>query len=348
MPTPELSVIIPAYNRGAVLAQTLDNLEAASPPVTWEVLVVDDGSTENLAALTEEAASRLPLRWSRQENSGSIRARLHGLAEANGEYVLFLDSDDRVHPDKLARQLNELRHTDSDLCYTDGGVWDLEQNSSDSQKDWTLPAPASFRDSASLILQVQPPPHTFMYRRSYLLSALQDTVVPEHRYFHPVGDTWLYYNLCLHPARFCKVSGALTLIGHHEGSRLSDHWESLAFPSLLLMRIFMQNCPAEAQEVKKRVGEIAFHTWRGLPHDAPAPLLRDTESLWRSVHPTDNLGGRYFTFAVRLLGLKTAGLLFRLWQAPSYQRAGTLSPEQSINMTTEYARVAGELLPCPQ
>ena len=100
---PLVSVVIPTYNRPeateraarSVLAQTHRALE---------LLVIDDGSTDDTAARVERIGDPR-LRVVRQENGGVARARNRGLAEARGAYVAFLDSDDEWRPDKLARQV---------------------------------------------------------------------------------------------------------------------------------------------------------------------------------------------------------------------------------------------------
>ena len=101
MSAPSISVVIPTYNGGerprrclkAVFAQTV-------PPA--EVIVVDDGSTEPLAWLAEEAARRPSLQVLRQENAGPAAARNRGWRAASGEVVAFTDDDCLPTPSWLA------------------------------------------------------------------------------------------------------------------------------------------------------------------------------------------------------------------------------------------------------
>lgn len=86
----KLSIIIPAYNAEAYLPQCLDSI-LAQEHQGCEVIVVDDGSTDGTAALLE----RYPdVKVVHQENRGMSTARNRGLDEAQGEYILFVDSDD--------------------------------------------------------------------------------------------------------------------------------------------------------------------------------------------------------------------------------------------------------------
>jgi GT2 family glycosyltransferase len=97
-----ISVVIPTYNRAHLLGHALKSvMEQTHAPL--EVIVVDDGSVDG----TEQVAASTPgpIRFIRQENSGAGAARNRGMREARGEFVAFLDSDDKWVPSKLATQL---------------------------------------------------------------------------------------------------------------------------------------------------------------------------------------------------------------------------------------------------
>nr|MBN1230023.1 glycosyltransferase [Anaerolineae bacterium] len=99
---PLVSVIIPVYNQAHYLQRALDSVLAQIyRPV--EIIVVDDGSTDNPRAICEQYGDRV--RFIRQENQGVCTARNAGLQAATGELVQFLDSDDFVIPDKLNAQV---------------------------------------------------------------------------------------------------------------------------------------------------------------------------------------------------------------------------------------------------
>src|SRR5574340_444159 len=98
-----VSVIIPTYNRAALVPEAVASVLGQ----TWrefEVLVVDDGSTDGtLAALAPYAGQ---IRFLRRESRGGVSAaRNTGIAAARGEWLAFLDSDDLWRPEKLARQM---------------------------------------------------------------------------------------------------------------------------------------------------------------------------------------------------------------------------------------------------
>jgi glycosyltransferase involved in cell wall biosynthesis len=95
----KISVVIPAYNSAAYLAEAIASVRAQTRAVD-EIIVVDDGSADDTAAVAETLGVRLL----RQPNTGPSAARNLALREARGEWIAFLDADDQWTPDKLVRQ----------------------------------------------------------------------------------------------------------------------------------------------------------------------------------------------------------------------------------------------------
>lgn len=106
MSTPQISVIVPTYNREHVLERALDSIVAQTVD-DWEIIVIDDGSTDGTPDVAARYGSRLKDRFTyvHQENRGAGAARNRGIDAARGRYVAFLDSDDEFLPTKLERQL---------------------------------------------------------------------------------------------------------------------------------------------------------------------------------------------------------------------------------------------------
>ena len=123
MSSPAVSVIMPLYNCEHYVAAALDSLFAQTFP-DFEVIVVDDGSTDRSAAVVERYTARdARIKLIRQDNRGISAARNAGLAHARGHAIAFLDPDDLWFPDKLERQLPLL--TDMNLVYgAEVRVWD--------------------------------------------------------------------------------------------------------------------------------------------------------------------------------------------------------------------------------
>jgi len=104
-PSPLVSVVVPTYNRAHLIGRTLDSVRAQ----TWrdlEIIVVDDGSTDDTRARIEALAVEDPrVRYVYKTNGGPASARNAGFANARGDYVALIDSDDTWYPWKLTLQV---------------------------------------------------------------------------------------------------------------------------------------------------------------------------------------------------------------------------------------------------
>jgi len=97
------SIIVPVYNVDPYLRECLDGILAQDSPSEYEVILVDDGSTDNSGAICDEYAEKHPrFRAIHQKNRGVSESRNTGMDAAGGEFVLFLDSDDRWRPNLLS------------------------------------------------------------------------------------------------------------------------------------------------------------------------------------------------------------------------------------------------------
>jgi glycosyltransferase involved in cell wall biosynthesis len=112
---PAVSVIIPAYNAEDFLARAIRSVEAQSFR-DFELLVIDDGSTDGTAEVARGFGS---VRYVRGPHQGEAGARNLGLEEATGELVAFVDADDEWLPEKLARQSAFMEKLESSFSYTD-------------------------------------------------------------------------------------------------------------------------------------------------------------------------------------------------------------------------------------
>lgn len=110
--SPRISIIISSYNYGRFLGEAIESALAQTlSPI--EVIVVDDGSTDD----SREVARRYPVRLIEQANAGVSAARNRGAREAKGDHLVFLDADDILEPDYLARCWEALRTAPPDVAY---------------------------------------------------------------------------------------------------------------------------------------------------------------------------------------------------------------------------------------
>lgn len=123
MTTPLVSVLIDTYNYGRFVEQAVESvLTQDYPPERMELILVDDGSTddtpERVAKYLEGSPGRAPVQYLRKENGGQASAFNCGIGRATGDLVAFLDADDYWLPGKLARVVEEFdRHPDAGLVY---------------------------------------------------------------------------------------------------------------------------------------------------------------------------------------------------------------------------------------
>jgi glycosyltransferase involved in cell wall biosynthesis len=119
MPQPLVSIILPTYNRRAFLPQAFESIRGQGV-ADWELIVVDDGSTDGTGDLvaTLAAGQFQPVRYVYQQNQGFSGARATGLGLATGKYVAFFDSDDYWLPHHLADCVGALEaHPEVDWVY---------------------------------------------------------------------------------------------------------------------------------------------------------------------------------------------------------------------------------------
>ena len=119
-----ISVIIPTYNRAEMLREALESVFSQTHPVS-EIIVVDDGSTDQTDKMLAEFGGRI--RTIRIAQSGISVARNTGIDAANGEFIAFLDNDDLWLPEKIEKHLDfATQHPGLVLTYTDAAQFNTD------------------------------------------------------------------------------------------------------------------------------------------------------------------------------------------------------------------------------
>ncbi len=228
MRTPSVSIIIPTFNRATLLPRSLDSVLAQTVS-DWEIVVIDDGSTDDTPAVTERYRARLGDRLVRvrQPNRGSSAARNVGLSVARGHYVAFLDSDDEFQPTKLERQL-ELFKLQPDLTMVFSDMDCVDTGGRASEPLFEMVAGSMSRvthDTVGPELHVCTgdvfdvlidgyfiPTIVGMVRRDV---AGRDLLFPERQAY---AEEWLYYLRVLRSGRVGFVNERLSVHHHTTGS----------------------------------------------------------------------------------------------------------------------------------
>jgi glycosyltransferase involved in cell wall biosynthesis len=221
-----VSVIIPAYNCGRFVADAIESV-LAQGRADIEVLVVDDGSTDDTAEVVARYGDAVTL--IRQRNAGAAVARNTGIRVARGRYIAFLDADDVWLPGKIEAQLAHLeRHPDVSLCCT---RWGLLRP--DASGNYVIDPPGSDRSVSGLASY-----STLTYADLLLdCDVWTTTVVMKRELIHQTGafdaalrrgqdyDYWLRASR-ITPIHRLNATLALYRMGSGHGNKFAEtNWE---------------------------------------------------------------------------------------------------------------------------
>jgi glycosyltransferase involved in cell wall biosynthesis len=252
----KVSVVIPCYNQARFLGEAIDSV-LSQGYTDLEIIVVDDGSKDG----PEEVASRYAredprVRFIRQENRGLAAARNRGLAEARGEYVVFLDSDDRLVLEALEVGVRELEaHPES--AFVSGICRKITADGS-IVSGWEQ---FRVRDDPYLELLRSCPVYVpaVMYRR-WVFDVVGDFDIS----YKAAEDYDLYYRILERFPIYCHDT-LIAEIRRHEANMTRDR--------TLMLKYNMAALRSQRKRVKKdarykdayKAGERLWRDWHGAP-----------------------------------------------------------------------------------
>ncbi len=243
-----VSVVIPTYNLARLLPDAVASVRAQAWP-DLEIIVVDDGSTDETPELLESLSREGGLRWFRQENAGASAARNRGIREAGKAWVAFLDADDFWHAGKLAAQFEALeREPSAAFSYTDERRR-LEDGTEADRASNTSAAPLL---AQMLVGNILATPTVLVRRDCFDTVGLFDTSLR-------TGEDWdMWMRLAAH---FESVRVALPLTTVRVSSRVKFPLEVMERCTLLVLeRLFA--CPHVAREWPEIKGKRgAVYAW---------------------------------------------------------------------------------------
>lgn len=134
--SPKISIIVPVYKVEQYLPKCIDSILAQTYP-NWELLLIDDGSPDNSGKICDEYAQKDErIRVFHKENGGVSSARNLGLDNADGDYVMFVDSDDWISNECLCKTVNKLNS--AEVLQFGFTRYEQDVNKSNGNKDATL------------------------------------------------------------------------------------------------------------------------------------------------------------------------------------------------------------------
>lgn len=308
-----ISVVIPVYNCAPYLNACLQSL-ADQTVSGWEAILVDDGSTDGSAALCDAWAQKdVRFRVLHQKNAGVSAARNAGIDAARGEYLAFVDGDDRVEPDFLQTLHSLIRQADMAVCCVQ------------DDSDWN----EKVRDEIVTVRTLRTTPSryanpvftNYLYNKMYR----RDLVGAEIRF--PVGvrrcEDAYFVQDCLLACRTVAVSSRkLYHYEIHEGSAIHRFYDGVLEDEIPLMQrqydLFHPEALSPAEESSYRVWEFGkiLAVCRYIRRYAPTPALArdylhrwvEVPAVWQALkHCPPALGKKAVLLSLlRRLGLKKA------------------------------------------
>lgn len=209
-----VSVITPCYNGARFLAETLQSALAQTQP-PHEIIVVDDGSTDDSAAIAESFGP--PVRVIRQSNRGESVARNRGLAEATGDYILFLDADDLISRDALERLSKAAGSAPNAVALC--GYAEFE---SDPSHPLRVQVPAKAGLFPRVIRSSIAPPHCFLTPRETVRAAGGFNESIRH------GEDWeFWFRIALQNPPLVTVRQVAAYYRKHPNSQCASAWSNI-------------------------------------------------------------------------------------------------------------------------
>jgi glycosyltransferase involved in cell wall biosynthesis len=249
---PRVSIIMPCYNGAVHLARSVGSLRAQTVG-DWELLLIDDGSTDDSRVVAEGLALvDARIRPFSQARAGAVAARNRGLSAATGRHVAFLDSDDTWHPEFLQAMLGALDENPGfDMAYCGwqniglGGGRDLPY----------VPPDYEIEGKVESLMRSCPWPIHGVLLRSVLFengARFDQALVTSEDY-----DLWLRLGT-VH--RMLRVPRVLAFYHHHDaGPRLTDDKGRVALNHLRVQQKFLAINPAIAASLgRRRVRELTL------------------------------------------------------------------------------------------
>jgi glycosyltransferase involved in cell wall biosynthesis len=280
---PRISVIIPAYNATGFVGDCLASVAGQRPPLSLEVIAVNDGSTDGTL---EKLRSIDSLTCLTQANLGPAAARNAGIRQARGDYIAFLDADDLWPPDKLRQQLALLeRHPDAALCFGD-----CRQFTHDTERPRTLFEEGGYGRPAWGDSAYVPDAYAQLLRNNFITTG---SVVVRRRVLEAMGgfdeslrlveDLELWLRIARqHPVVYCDT---VCLLRRRHAGNTSREAEAMSLAYLDVLRRQQDCCGAELARRNIRLAPLQAREYRdmagrALAGDQPG---RAVAWAWRSL-----------------------------------------------------------------
>lgn len=251
-----ISVIMPAYNSERFIAESIESV-IAQTFTNWELIVVDDGSTDNTAKIVKGFSSiDSRIKYFYQPNQQMGKARNTGLQNSNGKLIAFLDSDDIWVSDKLKIQVDFLQNKEVDLVFSDGYV--ISNSIDNVEYEYKTINDEIYGRYAQHKLMMQnfiPIPSVLTYK-----SAIDQVGgFNENIEIHNVADYHLWLKMLIGGFKFYGISDKLFYYRRHDSQ--STYTDPYSFEAVLIMYENQLQVPKEMKKELNRIKLIWAGNW---------------------------------------------------------------------------------------
>ncbi|MBI5075478.1 MAG: glycosyltransferase family 2 protein [Nitrospirae bacterium] len=237
---PRVSVIIPTYNRAPLLREAISSVLCQTYD-DFELIIVDDGSTDNTHDVIDEFSSP-KIRYFYHCNQGRSRARNWALGEARGEFIAFLDSDDMFMPNKLQKQVAFFdNNSEFGMLYSSARVIDDNGNEIFNPGDWNGTKPYYLAtDSGWLYPNIAFCPRTVVLPTVMVRKEVMVVVGGFDEKMHRFEDTDMWRRISK-VFKICAISEPLCIIRTHAGNKMESTDRVYASIHYYVTKIFRED-----------------------------------------------------------------------------------------------------------
>jgi len=305
---PDVSIIIPAYNHATLLGEALESIFSQTFR-SFEIIIVDDGSTDDTANVLKPLIEQGLIRYIYQQKQGVSAARNRGIVEAGGRYIAFLDSDDLFESEKLDIQVKYLQdHPGVGLVHSGFTKFDNAGND------------LGYRDASWFSGMIYP--QILLYWTT--LMAVDTVLIPKN-ILDSVGlfDTTLSMgedlDLWRRIARkypFGFINKSLARVRVHAGNTSGDKLRATQELLMYLERAF-EDDPGLSMRFRKRALSRMFSTmaYNLLSENGYEALQAARLNAWRAITNDPMNSHGYTSLVSTLLGYNFRQALIRRWRS---------------------------------
>lgn len=288
--TPLVSVIIPCYNAGRFLGETLESVFCQTLK-DFEVIVIDDGSIDNTASIIRSFGSRLRSEFG--PNRGVSRARNRGTELANGKFIQYLDADDLLTPGKLEMQIGALDKSNAYIAY---GPWQKLVEKRDGKYIKSKLISRKMRNpEIDLFTDFWCPPAAYLFRRSII-----EKKIRWNEELPVIQDARFVLDCAFCGATFAYCPGTMAYYRVHSSDSISTR-SSMEF---------IRDCFKNTKEIEKRWEEHGsidkerkICLSKGYGFIAGASIGKNKAVFMEAYHMLERLGPSYISRKLKILQL---------------------------------------------